>query len=150
MKSIIQVLPALNQGGVERGTIEIATALKQAGIPNYVISSGGKMVSELEAIGVEHITLPVASKNPIKILLNARKMAKIFKEKKKKIKDIIVLILALIVLVIVGIVAYNVFSNYLLPNQNIIDSNTINRNINSSNVIDNSKDIVSYSCNYMY
>ena len=71
------------------------------------------------------------------------------KEKKKKIKDIIVLILALIVLVIVGIVAYNVFSNYLLPNQNIIDSNTINRNINSSNVIDNSKDIVSYSCNYI-
>ena len=48
MKSIIQVLPALNQGGVERGTIEIATALQQAGIPNYVISSGGKMVPELK------------------------------------------------------------------------------------------------------
>ena len=82
MKSIIQVLPALNQGGVERGTIEIATALQQAGIPNYVISSGGKMVPELKKIGVEHITLPAATKNPIQIWLNARKMAKIFKEKK--------------------------------------------------------------------
>ena len=82
MKSIIQVLPALNQGGVERGTIEIATALKEAGIPNFVISSGGKMVPELIKIGVEHITLPVATKNPIKLWLNAKKMAKIFKEKK--------------------------------------------------------------------
>ena len=81
MKSVIQVLPALNQGGVERGTIEIAVALKQAGIPNYVISSGGKMVTELKKIGVEHITLSVATKNPIKLWLNARKMTKIFKEK---------------------------------------------------------------------
>ena len=81
MKSVIQVLPALNQGGVERGTIEIATALKKAGIPNYVISAGGKMVPELKKIGVEHITLPVATKNPIKMWLNAQKMAKIFKEK---------------------------------------------------------------------
>ena len=79
MKSIIQVLPALNQGGVERGTIEIAIALKKAGIPNYVISAGGKMVPELEQIGVEHITLPAATTNPIKMWLNARKMAKIFK-----------------------------------------------------------------------
>ncbi len=81
MKSIIQVLPALNQGGVERGTIEIATALKKAGIPNYVISSGGKMVPELTKIGVEHITLPVATKNPIKLWLNSKKMAQIFKKK---------------------------------------------------------------------
>ena len=81
MKSIIQVLPALNQGGVERGTIEIASALQKAGIPNYVISAGGKMVPELERLGVEHITLPVATKNPFKIWLNAKKMEKIFKEK---------------------------------------------------------------------
>ena len=81
MKSIIQVLPALNQGGVERGTIEIANALQKAGIPNYVISAGGKMVPELTQIGVEHITLPVASKNPVRMWLNAQKMAKIFKDK---------------------------------------------------------------------
>ncbi len=81
MKSIIQVLPALDQGGVERGTIEIATALQQAGIPNYVISAGGKMVPELTKIGVEHIILPVASKNPFKMWINAEKLAKIFKEK---------------------------------------------------------------------
>ena len=81
MKSIIQVLPALNQGGVERGSIEIASALQKAGIPNYVISAGGKMVPELERLGVEHITLPADTKNPFKIWLNAKKMAQIFKEK---------------------------------------------------------------------
>jgi len=81
MTCIIQVLPALQQGGVERGTIEIASALQQAGIKNLVISAGGCMVSELEALGVEHITLPVNTKNPFKIFLNAKKLAEIFKDK---------------------------------------------------------------------
>ncbi len=43
---IMQILPALEIGGVERGTIEIAAALKKAGIINYVCSNGGKMVPE--------------------------------------------------------------------------------------------------------
>ena len=80
-KCVIQVLPALNQGGVERGTIEVAESLQKADIRNYVISAGGKMVPELEKIGVEHITLPVDTKNPFKMVLNAFKLAKIFKEK---------------------------------------------------------------------
>lgn len=78
---IMQVLPALEIGGVERGTIEIASALKKAGIRNYVCSNGGKMVPELDRLGVEHIQLPVHSKNPIRMYLNARKIAKIVKEK---------------------------------------------------------------------
>lgn len=80
-RSIVQVLPALNQGGVERGTIEIAEALQKVGIRNYVVSSGGKMVEELKRIGVEHITLPVKTKNPFKMWLNSYRLAKIFKEK---------------------------------------------------------------------
>lgn len=78
---IMQVLPALEIGGVERGTIEIASALKKAGIKNYVCSNGGKMVPELDRLGVEHIQLPVHSKNPLRMYLNARKIAKIVKEK---------------------------------------------------------------------
>lgn len=78
---IMQVLPALEIGGVERGTIEIASALKKAGIRNYVCSNGGKMVPELDRLGVEHIQLPVHSKNPVRMYLNARKIAKIVKEK---------------------------------------------------------------------
>lgn len=78
---IMQVLPALQDGGVERGTIEIATALKNAGIKNYVMSNGGKMVPELDRLGVEHIALPVHSKNPIMMMINALRIAKIVKEK---------------------------------------------------------------------
>lgn len=78
---IAQILPALEIGGVERGTIEIAAALQKEGIKNYVISNGGRMVPELERLGVEHITLPVHSKNPFRMYMNARKIAKIAKEK---------------------------------------------------------------------
>ena len=80
-RSVVQVLPALNQGGVERGTIEIAESLQKAGIPNYVVSAGGKMVAELEKMGIEHITLPVQTKNPFRIWLNSYRLEKILKEK---------------------------------------------------------------------
>ncbi len=77
---VVQILPALNQGGVERGTIEIAEALQKEGIKNYVISAGGKMVSELTRLGVSHITLPVNTKNPILMWINSYRLEKIFKE----------------------------------------------------------------------
>ena len=79
-KVVVQVLPALNQGGVERGTIEIAEALQKAGIRNYVISAGGKMVAELTRLGVSHSTLPVNTKNPISMLINSFRLEKIFKD----------------------------------------------------------------------
>lgn len=77
---ILQVLPALEQGGVERGTIEIATALSVAGIPNAVASAGGRLVKELEAFGVEHFTLPLDSKNPFTVRRNSSRLAKIAKD----------------------------------------------------------------------
>ena len=77
---ILQVLPALEQGGVERGTIEIARALTEEGIANGVVSSGGRMVQELEKLGVPHHCLPVGSKNPFAILRNAAAIAKIATE----------------------------------------------------------------------
>ena len=45
---ILQVLPALGQGGVERGTVEIAQALAAAGIPNAVASAGGRLERALK------------------------------------------------------------------------------------------------------
>ena len=79
-KTIMQILPSLKQGGVETGTVEIASALQKAGIPNLVVSNGGQMVAQLEKIGVKHIQLPVHSKNPIRMWLNAKKLAKIARE----------------------------------------------------------------------
>jgi glycosyltransferase involved in cell wall biosynthesis len=77
---VLQVLPELNQGGVERGTIDIANALVDAGYSTFVCSFGGKLVSELEKLNVTHIKLPVHSKNPITIIKNIFKLKDIIKQ----------------------------------------------------------------------
>jgi len=77
---IMQVLPELDMGGVERGTIEMATALKKAGIENIVVSAGGKLTAQLARLKVPHITLPVQTKNPFKILVNAYRLAKVVRQ----------------------------------------------------------------------
>lgn len=65
-KVIVQILPALNHGGVERGTVEMADAITRAGGKAVVISSGGLLENKLQRTGAEHFTLPVHSKNPLK------------------------------------------------------------------------------------
>lgn len=74
---ILQVLPALGQGGVERGAVEIAQALSAAGVPNAVASAGGRLEQALRAAGTECIGLPLASKNPWTIRANAKALARI-------------------------------------------------------------------------
>ncbi len=79
---VMQVLPRLETGGVERGTTEIAAALTDAGFGSIVVSGGGRLVHDLERGGTEHITLPVYSKNWFTIRRNAAKLAKIIREKR--------------------------------------------------------------------
>lgn len=78
--TVLQVLPALgNQGGVERGTVEVAAAVVAAGGRALVASSGGAMEFDLKKVGGEHFTLPLDSKNPFKMRANARKLAALMK-----------------------------------------------------------------------
>jgi glycosyltransferase involved in cell wall biosynthesis len=74
---VLQVVPALVTGGVERGTVEIAAALAQAGWRSIVASSGGPMVRELERAGAQHVTLPLATKNPLAIRRNIGRLARL-------------------------------------------------------------------------
>ncbi len=74
---ILQVLPQMRTGGVERGTIEIAGAIVRAGWRALVVSAGGSMIPNLIYAGGEHITLPLASKNPFIIWRNARALEKV-------------------------------------------------------------------------
>lgn len=60
---VLQILPSLHVGGVERGVIDLARAMKRRGEQTVVISSGGELVSELQKIGVPHYTLPVQKKS---------------------------------------------------------------------------------------
>ena len=67
---VMQVLPALETGGVERSAVDVARALVQAGWGSLVVSRGGPMVREVERAGATHITLPVHSKNPWRMWRN--------------------------------------------------------------------------------
>ncbi|MCA3270963.1 MAG: glycosyltransferase family 4 protein [Roseomonas sp.] len=69
--ALLQVLPALRSGGVERGTLEIAEAQIAAGFRAIVASAGGEMVPALEALGAKHITLPLTAKSPFALWRNA-------------------------------------------------------------------------------
>ena len=63
--TVIQALPALEAGGVERGTVEVATELVRQGHRAIVVSAGGRLVSRLREAGVEHVTLPIGRKSPL-------------------------------------------------------------------------------------
>ncbi len=65
--SVVQLLPSLNVGGVERGTLEIAKELVKRGHRSIVISAGGRLVDELVSSGSEHIQLNVGRKSPLSL-----------------------------------------------------------------------------------
>jgi lipid-A-disaccharide synthase len=79
---VLQVVPALVTGGVERGTVETTAALVKAGYRALVASSGGPMAREIEAAGGTHITLPLASKNPLTMAANVTRLQKIIRHYK--------------------------------------------------------------------
>ncbi|MDQ8036683.1 MAG: glycosyltransferase family 4 protein [Pedobacter sp.] len=66
--TVVQTLPALESGGVERCTLETARALVAAGHRSIVISSGGRLVEQLVREGSEHILLPVKRKSLLSLL----------------------------------------------------------------------------------
>ena len=52
-RTVVQLLPALDAGGVERSTIEIAEALVRAGHRAIVVSAGGRLLPRLRAARAE-------------------------------------------------------------------------------------------------
>ena len=61
--TVVQLLPALENGGAERSALEVSRALVSAGHRSLVISTGGRMVERLEREGGEHVTLDVGAKS---------------------------------------------------------------------------------------
>lgn len=82
--TVLQTLPALHSGGVERGTLEIARALVAAGHRSIVVSHGGRLVEQLEREGSEHITLPVHRKS-LASLFQIRPFRRLLRELKPDI-----------------------------------------------------------------
>jgi glycosyltransferase involved in cell wall biosynthesis len=72
---VLQVLPSLVTGGVERGTIEITQAVAEAKGVALVASSGGRLVHSVHRAGGRHFTLPLQAKDPLTIWRNASRLA---------------------------------------------------------------------------
>ena len=84
---IIQVLPELNSGGVERGTLEVADFLVKQGHEAVVVSNGGRQVEALEALGARHIAMPVHKKS-LGSLFQVKPFRKLLEEEKPDILHI--------------------------------------------------------------
>ncbi len=82
---IVQILPELNEGGVERGTMELSREFAKRGHESIVISCGGRMVSIIEADGGKHIKLDVCKKNIFTAIWRIYKLHKILQELKPDI-----------------------------------------------------------------
>lgn len=77
---ILQVLPELTMGGVERTTLDMVAALRQAFPITYVASQGGGLLPELKKLGGTHFTLPLASKNPLQMIRNAVALVRLIRD----------------------------------------------------------------------
>ena len=77
--TVVQLLPALDAGGVERSTLEIAEALVRAGDRALVVSAGGRLLPRLREIGAEHVTLDIGHKSPM-VLRHVRALRALFRE----------------------------------------------------------------------
>ncbi|MBI1308462.1 MAG: glycosyltransferase [Proteobacteria bacterium] len=74
---VLQVLPAMAEGGVEQNTLDMALYLKAQGWRPVVASSGGAKVALLEAAGIPHVTLPLRAKAPWALLANAWRLRRV-------------------------------------------------------------------------
>ena len=81
-KRILQIIPNMEIGGAERTVLEIASFLKDAEFFSLVLTSGGKLIGELEKKNIEVIKLKIDKKNPYSIIKNFFLFIKIFREKK--------------------------------------------------------------------
>jgi len=77
--NLVQIVPSLDSGGVERGTVDVANFLAEKKIQNFIITSGGKMIKELDNNFIHVHQLPVDSKNFFSYPLIGRKINKFIK-----------------------------------------------------------------------
>ena len=68
---VLQVIPKLGYGGAETGCYDLAHFLSEKDCKSYIVTSGGPLLKFIRKNKVKVIRLPVQSKNPILILINA-------------------------------------------------------------------------------
>jgi glycosyltransferase involved in cell wall biosynthesis len=80
--TILQIVPTLISGGVERGAVDIAIGLKEQGFNSIIASGGGPLVSSVERYGIKHVMMPLSSKNPLIMAFNSLRLAGLIRSEK--------------------------------------------------------------------
>lgn len=78
--TVLQILPELNVGGVETGTVDFAKYLVREGHSSIVVSNGGKLVKQLEREGSQHVTLGVHKKSLFQMIKMIKPLRKIIQQ----------------------------------------------------------------------
>ncbi len=74
-RTILQIIPHLDAGGAEKIAVDLAAAQAAAGFRALIASEGGRLVAEVQARGGLWLPFPAASKNPLAMALNVRRLA---------------------------------------------------------------------------
>lgn len=82
MLTVLQVIPSLDTGGAERSAIDVAAALARRGDRALVASEGGRLEAELAGAGGTLVRMPIESKNPVTMTLNARRLARLIRRER--------------------------------------------------------------------
>ena len=80
--NLLQIIPSLDSGGAEQGTIDLANLIGEKNIGSFVVSNGGRLTTHLRKDKVKHFNLPVHSKNFLKMPQIAKKIKKIITQNK--------------------------------------------------------------------
>ncbi len=81
-RTVLQIVPPVAAGGDERSTLAVAAALVEAGARALVASDPSELASELHAVGGLHVPFPAATKNPLALSLNVRRLARILESER--------------------------------------------------------------------
>ena len=76
-RTILQIVPPLAAGGDERATLAVTAALAETGARALVATDSGELAGELQAIGGLFVRFPAATKNPLAMALNMRRLQRI-------------------------------------------------------------------------
>lgn len=76
----MQLLPELNEGGVERGVVELSRELVRRGVDSWVLSAGGRLAGQIEQDGGHHRVIDLAGKNPLTAWSRARALRRLLRQ----------------------------------------------------------------------
>ena len=80
--NLLQIIPSLDSGGVEQGTVDVANFIGKKNLGSFIVSNGGRMLVLLNRKKTDHFKLPIHSKNIFSLPFVANKLSKIISVKK--------------------------------------------------------------------